>query len=116
MVNFSLDKYRIFNMTLIQKYIPKNSYSEESSNIKESEIEEKVKKAVADFAGTKASEIKLTDKLKDDLGLDDLDIVELGMELSETFKIEDDEDYDNKIEKAKTVKDLIEIVSKSKKK
>ena len=69
-----------------------------------SDIEQRVKKIVAEQLGTKEADVKNTSSFVDDLGADSLDTVELVMALEEEFGIEiPDEDA----EKLETVKDVI---------
>ena len=53
-----------------------------------SDIEQRVKKIVAEQLGVNESEIKTESSFVDDLGADSLDTVELVMALEESFDIE----------------------------
>ncbi len=77
-----------------------------------SDIEQRVKKIVADQLGVAEAEIKTESSFVDDLGADSLDTVELVMALEEEFGTEiPDEDA----EKITTVQQAIDYVSKNKK-
>ena len=70
-------------------------------------LEEKVRKIIADTLSKSESEIKPESSLTEDLGADSLEIVELAMAMEEEFSIEiPDED----IEKIATVKDIIDYI------
>ena len=71
-------------------------------------VEEKVKKIIAEQLAVSDSEVKPGASFVDDLGADSLDQVELVMALEEEFNIEiSDEDA----EKIKTVQDTLQYVS-----
>jgi acyl carrier protein len=71
-------------------------------------LEEKVRKIIADTLSKSESEIKAESSLTEDLGADSLEIVELAMAMEEEFSIEiPDED----IEKIATVKDIIDYIN-----
>lgn len=71
-------------------------------------LEEKVKKIIADTLSKTEAEIKLEASLTEDLGADSLEIVELAMAMEEEFSIEiPDED----IEKIATVKDIVDYIN-----
>lgn len=71
-------------------------------------LEEKVRKIIADTLSKTEAEIKLESSLTEDLGADSLEIVELAMAMEEEFSIEiPDED----IEKIATVKDIIDYIN-----
>lgn len=53
---------------------------------------EKVKEIIAETVNCEAEDIKLTSSLKDDLGLDSLDAMELSMALEEEYNITIDEE------------------------
>ena len=53
-----------------------------------SDIEQRVKKIVAEQLGVAEDEIKLESSFVDDLGADSLDMVELIMAIEEEFEIE----------------------------
>ena len=77
-----------------------------------SDIEQRVKKIVADQLGVAEAEIKTESSFVDDLGADSLDTVELVMALEEEFGTEiPDEDA----EKITTVQQAIDYVTKNKK-
>ena len=71
-------------------------------------IEQRVKKIVAEQLGVNESEIKIESSVVDDLGADSLDTVELVMALEEEFETEiPDEDA----EKITTVRQAIDYVT-----
>ena len=72
-----------------------------------SNIEQRVKKIVAEQLGVNESEVKNESSFVNDLGADSLDTVELVMALEEEFGVEiPDEDA----EKMKTVGDAIKYI------
>jgi acyl carrier protein len=74
-------------------------------------IEDKVKKIIAEKLSVDLSEVKPEASFVDDLGADSLDLVELIMSMEEEFGVEiSDEDA----EKIVTVKDAISYVDKRK--
>lgn len=71
-------------------------------------VEEKVKKIVAEQLGVNLDEVSLESSFVDDLGADSLDTVELVMALEEEFGIEiPDEDA----EKIANVKDAVNYIT-----
>ncbi len=71
-------------------------------------LEDKVRKIIADTLSKSESEIRPESSLTEDLGADSLEIVELAMAMEEEFSIEiPDED----IEKIATVKDIIDYIN-----
>ena len=70
-------------------------------------IEQRVKKIVAEQLGVKEDEIKIESSFVDDLGADSLDTVELVMALEEEFKTEIP---DEEAEKITTVQAAIDYV------
>ena len=73
-----------------------------------SNIEERVKKIVAEQLGVKEEEVKNTSSFVDDLGADSLDTVELVMALEEEFETEIP---DEEAEKITTVQAAIDYVN-----
>jgi acyl carrier protein len=71
-------------------------------------IEQRVKKIVAEQLGVNESEIKHESSFVDDLGADSLDTVELVMALEEEFECEIP---DEEAEKITTVQQAIDYVS-----
>ena len=70
-------------------------------------IEQRVKKIVAEQLGVNESEIKNESSFVDDLGADSLDLVELVMQFEEAFDLDvPDEDA----EKLTTVKDAVDYI------
>jgi acyl carrier protein len=70
---------------------------------------EKVKEIIVDTISCDESLVTLEADLSDDIGIDSLDAVELGMALEESFgiKIPDEE-----LANFKTVKDIVEYIDK----
>ena len=73
-----------------------------------SNIEERVKKIVAEQLGVFAGDIKPESNFVDDLGADSLDTVELVMALEDEFELEVD---DTEAEAIKTVQQAIEYIT-----
>ncbi len=76
-------------------------------------IEQRVKKIVAEQLGVNESEIKIESSFVDDLGADSLDTVELVMALEEEFECEIP---DEEAEKITTVQQAIDYINKNLKK
>jgi len=72
------------------------------------EIEQRIKKIVAEQLGVKEDEIKNESSFVNDLGADSLDTVELVMALEEEFECEIP---DEQAEKINTVQEAIDYVS-----
>ena len=72
---------------------------------------EKVKEVIVNAANIDEDKIKLSASLENDLGLDSLDAVELGMALEEEFGITIDED---KLDSLKTVEDIVNFIDNAK--
>ena len=71
-------------------------------------IEQRVKKIVAEQLGVNESEIKIESSFVDDLGADSLDTVELVMALEEEFECEIP---DEEAEKITTVQKAIDYIN-----
>ena len=71
-------------------------------------IEQRVKKIVAEQRGVNESEIKIESSFVDDLGADSLDTVELVMALEEEFECEIP---DEEAEKITTVQQAIDYIN-----
>ena len=71
-------------------------------------IEQRVKKIVAEQLGVNESEIKTESSFVDDLGADSLDTVELVMALEEEFECEIP---DEEAEKITTVQQAVDYIS-----
>lgn len=71
-------------------------------------VEQRVKKIVAEQLGVKEEEVKLDSSFVDDLGADSLDTVELVMALEEEFECEIP---DEEAEKITTVKQAVDYVT-----
>lgn len=75
------------------------------------EIQEKVKKIIAEKLSVDLSEVKPEASFVDDLGADSLDLVELIMSMEEEFGVEiSDEDA----EKILTVQDAMDYIARRK--
>lgn len=73
-----------------------------------SDIEQRVKKIVAEQLGVNEADVKIDSSFVDDLGADSLDTVELVMALEEEFECEiPDEDA----EKITTVKQAVDYIN-----
>ena len=72
------------------------------------DVFEKIKDIIMNELNCKESAITLDAKLKDDLGADSIDAVQIIMDLEETFSIEIDDDNAENIQ---TVGDLVNYVS-----
>ena len=73
-----------------------------------SDIEQRVKKIVAEQLGVAEADIKIESSFVDDLGADSLDTVELVMELEEEFEINIP---DEAAEKIQTVGDAVKYIT-----
>jgi acyl carrier protein len=73
-----------------------------------SDIEQRVKKIVAEQLGVNEADVKIDSSFVDDLGADSLDTVELVMALEEEFECEIP---DEEAEKITTVKQAVDYVS-----
>lgn len=76
-------------------------------------IEQRVKKIVAEQLGVNESEIKIESSFVDDLGADSLDTVELVMALEEEFECEIP---DEEAEKITTVQQAVDYINNNLKK
>ena len=74
-------------------------------------IEQRVKKIIAEQLGVNEAEIKTESSFVDDLGADSLDTVELVMAFEEEFGVEIPDDA---AEKIATVKDAIDFIDANK--
>lgn len=72
-------------------------------------LEEKVIKLVMEQLDVTKEECVLEASFIDDLGADSLDLVELIMEMEEVFGVEI---ADEELEKIRTIKDIIEFLTK----
>ena len=78
-------------------------------------IEQAVKKIIAEQLGVNEAEIKNDSSFVDDLGADSLDTVELVMAFEEEFGIEIPDEDAEKITRVKEAIDYIEAHAKTKK-
>jgi acyl carrier protein len=76
-------------------------------------IEQRVKKIVAEQLGVKEEEIKTESSFVDDLGADSLDTVELVMALEEEFETEIPDEEAEKITTVQQAIDYVKANSKS---
>ncbi|MDD5250554.1 MAG: acyl carrier protein [Ignavibacteria bacterium] len=76
-------------------------------------IEQRVKKIVAEQLGVNEADIKIESSFVDDLGADSLDTVELVMALEEEFECEIP---DEEAEKITTVQQAVDYINKNLKK
>ena len=74
-------------------------------------VEQRVKKIVAEQLGVNEAEIKNASSFVDDLGADSLDTVELVMALEEEFETEIP---DEEAEKIRTVQDVVNYIESHK--
>jgi acyl carrier protein len=72
---------------------------------------ERVKKIIVERLDVDPSEVTMEASIKDDLGADSLDVVDLIMELEDEF---DMEISDEEAEKISTVGDVVEYINKHK--
>ena len=72
---------------------------------------EKVKEVIVNTANIDEDKIKLESNLENNLGLDSLDAVELGMALEEEFGLTIEED---KLASFKTVEDIVNFIDNAK--
>ena len=77
-----------------------------------SDIEQRVKKIVAEQLGVNEGDVKTDSSFVDDLGADSLDTVELVMALEEEFETEIP---DEEAEKITTVQQAVDFINKHKK-
>ena len=73
-----------------------------------SNIEDRVKKIVAEQLGVKEDEVSNASSFVDDLGADSLDTVELVMALEEEFELEI---ADEEAEKISTVQEAVDYIN-----
>jgi acyl carrier protein len=73
-----------------------------------SDIEQRVKKIVAEQLGVNEADVKIDSSFVDDLGADSLDTVELVMALEEEFECEIP---DEEAEKITTVKQAVDYIN-----
>ena len=78
-------------------------------------VEQRVKKIVAEQLGVNEAEIKTESSFVDDLGADSLDTVELVMAFEEEFGIEIPDEDAEKITRVKEAVEYIESHAKTKK-
>jgi acyl carrier protein len=74
-------------------------------------IAERVQKIVSDYLGCSVMDVKLESDLREDLGADSLDLIELTMAMEEEFDIEIP---DADAEKMKTMGDVVSYIEEKK--
>lgn len=72
---------------------------------------EKVKEIIAETANWEAGDIKLTSNLKEDLGIDSLDAIEVSMALEEAFGLTIEEEA---LETFVTVENIVNYIDANK--
>lgn len=70
-----------------------------------------IKKQISEIAGIDESQISDNDSFKNDLGVDDLDMIEIIMELEEEFNMEINDDVADGIREG-TVEQLAQLIKK----
>ncbi|EGK13473.1 acyl carrier protein [Kroppenstedtia eburnea] len=68
---------------------------------------DRVKRIIVDRLGVDASEVTLEASIKDDLGADSLDVMDMILELEDEFSMEIS---DEEAEKINTVKDIVTYI------
>lgn len=79
------------------------------------DIEREVKTIIVNQLGADWDELQDNTRFREDLGVDSLDLIELSMEFESQFGISDKVTR-KELEKIQTVGDVIDIISKAKKK
>ncbi len=79
------------------------------------DIESIVKNIIVENLGADIEELQNDTRFKEDLGVDSLDLIELSMEFEKQFEI-NDKVTRRELEKIQTVGDVIDIISRAKKK
>ena len=69
---------------------------------------DQVKRIIVDRLGVDASEVTLEASIKDDLGADSLDVMDMILELEDEFSMEIS---DEEAEKINTVKDIVTYIA-----
>lgn len=73
------------------------------------EVKQRVTGIISDCLGASLDEIQGDSLIKDDLGADSLDMIDIGMKLEDAYRISlEEEDYDA----VNTVDDLVGLVQK----
>ncbi len=83
------------------------AYLENTKQTKEN-IEKVVKRRLSKISGEASEDLPLSARLREDCGLDEIDIVDLAMDLEEVFDVEFRSDAKN----LRTINDLVKQVSK----
>ena len=79
------------------------------------DIEFEVKNIIVNYLGAEWNELQNNTRFKEDLGVDSLDLIELSMEFESQFGI-NDKVTRKELEKIQTVGDVVDIISRAKKK
>jgi len=101
-----------YNKAKLLKFAPLSFQYSGRSFLSMDNIEQRVKKIVAEQLGVNEAEIKNESSFVDDLGADSLDTVELVMALEDEFETEIP---DEEAEKITTVQQAIDYVTSNKK-
>jgi len=75
-------------------------------------IEQEVREVLIEQLGIDSKDITLDSNIKNDLGADSLDVVEITFALEDIFNLEIEDD---EMEKIETIKDIIVLIEKKEK-
>jgi len=76
--------------------------------VERKQVADRVTTIVAELANSKPSEIKGTDRLREDLGLDSMQSMELLSRVSEEFEVDPDME---KVMRAHTIDDVVTLLA-----
>ena len=79
--------------------------------MKKKELKEKIRKIVSEQLAVSFPKIKLKSNLKDDLGCDSMDIVELTIVIEEEFNIEIPDEIAGRFKKVKDLVNAVKILT-----